>query len=152
MDAVFYFHFYAPNDGFTPLRSLAFYVDNITTAWDKLDERMGYLEGGIEAQYGEHCALVALTSAQTGTKLIGYSSSDIHGEKRQQVMDVWRTTFVRIAHGCVVSDVYDVTNVGGGAEMSRYVKDAYEHQQAQQLRDRLNAHLTTGSPAAIKKI
>lgn len=153
MDAVLYFHFYDPNDDFRTTRSLAFYAAHITTPWGELDRRMGYSERDIEAQYGGHRALIVLTISTTGTKLIGYGSSEIHGERCQQVMNVWRATFLNIANGCVVSDVYDVTNVGGALEIYRYVKDAHEHQQAQKLRETLNANITiSASPTAAKKI
>jgi len=153
MDAVFYFHFYAQNNDFTPTRSLAFYATNITTPWDELDWKMGYSEGDIEAQYGEHCGLVGLTIESSGTKLIGYSTSKIHEQQRGPLMNVWRATFLEIDPGCVVGEVYDVTDMVGTVDIYRYVKDAYEHQQAQQLRTTLNAHITTyAPPTAIKKI
>lgn len=153
MDAVFYFHFYAPTDDFTPLRSLAFYATNITTPWDELDGKVGYSEGDIEAQYGEHCGLVGLTIESSGTKLIGYSTSEIHEQQRAQLMNVWRATFLEIDPGCVVGDVYDVTNMDGSVDIYRYVKDAYEHQQALLLRDTLTTHITTpASTTAAKKI
>jgi len=153
MDAVFYFHFYAPTNDVTPLSSLAFYATNITTPWDELDWKMGYSEGDIEAQYGAHCGLVELTIESSGTKLIGYSTSEIHEQQRQQVMNVWRGTFLEIDPGCVVGDVYDVTNMGGSVDIYRYVKDAYDQQQAELLRDRLNANITTSvSPTATRKI
>lgn len=114
---------------------------------------MGYYEGDIEAQYGEHCGLVGLTIESSGTKLIGYSTSKIHEGQRAQLMNVWRATFLEIDPGCVVGDVYDVTDMVGTVDIYRYVKDAYEHQQAQQLRTTLNAHITTyAPPTAIKKI
>ena len=155
MDAVFYFHFHDHTEDVKSLRSLAFYVDNITTAWDELDFKMGCAEGAIEAQYGAHWAEFMLTSVITGIKLIGYSSLDIHGEKCQRVMDVWRTTFLSIANGCVVSEVYDVTNVGFNfnVEVSQYVKDAYDQQQAELLRLTLTDHVKhTGALAPSKKI
>lgn len=153
MDAVFYFHFYAPQDDFTPTRSLAFYATNITTPWDELDWKMGYSEGDIEVQYGAHCGLMGLTVASSGTKFIGYSTSEIHEEQRQHVMNVWRATFLEIDPGCVVGDVCDVTDMGDTVNMYQYVKDAYEHQQAQKLRERLHTHITpSASPAVAKKI
>ncbi len=152
MDAVFYFHFYDPGDDFTPVRSLAFYATNITTPWDELDWKVGYSEGDIEAQYGAHCGLMGLTVATTGTKFIGYSTSEIYEEQRQQVMNVWRATFLEIDPGCVVGDVCDITDMGDTVNMYRYVKDAYEHQQAQQLRETLNTHVSTGRFTAVKKI
>lgn len=153
MDAVFYFHFYAPQDDFTPARSLAFYATNITTPWDELDWKMGYSEGDIEAQYGAHCGLMGLTIESSGTKLIGYSTSDIHEEQHQQLMNVWRATFLEIDPGCVVGDVCDVTDMLGTVDIYRYVKDAYDQQQAQLLRERLTTHITnSGSTTVAKKM
>lgn len=153
MDAVFCFHFYAPQDDFTPARSLAFYATNITTPWDELDWKGGCSEGDIEAQYGEHCSSMVVTIASSETKLIGYSTSEIHEEQRKQVMNVWRATFLEIDPGCVVSDVCNVIDMGGSVNMYRYVKDAYEHQQAQKLRNTLNANITiSASPTATKKM
>lgn len=152
MDAVFYFHFHAP-DHTTPVHSLAFYVANITTAWDEVDWKMGYSEGDIEAQYGEHCSSMVVTIASSETKLIGYSTSEIHEEQRQQVMNVWRATFLEIDPGCVVGDVCNVTDMDGTVDIYRYVKDAHEHQQAQKLRNTLNANITiVASPTATKKM
>lgn len=152
MDVVFYFHFheYYPKN---TTRSLAFYAANIPTTWDKLDGRICCWERKIETQYGEHRRSVVLTSAATGVKIIGYSSSDIHGERCHEVMNLWRDTFLKNANTCVVSNVYDVTNIREVPELFHYVKDAHAHQQAQQLRDTLNATITTcASPATVKKI
>lgn len=155
MDIVFYFHFYDHSNDFMPSRSLAFYAanlnTNLNTTLDELNERIACCAEDMDAKYGEHCGLLKLTCA--GTTLIGYCSSDIHGERCQQVMHAWRTTFLKQFSGCVVSDVCDVTNVDGVAQMYERTKNMYEQQQAEQLRDRLNANITiSASPTAAKKM
>lgn len=148
MDIVFYFHFYAHNNDFTPARSLAFYATHINTTWDKLDHTIACCAEDMDAQYGEHCGLVS-----SKPNMIGYSSSDIEGPLQDQVMQAWRSVFANHFIGCVVGDVFDVTHVKNDAQIYECTKDAYEHQQAQQLRGTLNAHITPPvSPAAAKKI
>lgn len=154
MDIVFYFHFYDHSNDFMPSRSLAFYAanlnTNLNTTSDELNERIACCAEDMDAKYGEHCGLLKLTCA--GTTLIGYCSSDIHGERCQQVMHAWRTTFLKQFSGCVVSDVCDVTNENGSQILER-TQQAYEQQQAQLLRDTLNTQVATaGSSAAAKKM
>lgn len=147
MDIVFHFHFYDHNNDFTPTRSLAFYVANINTAWDQLDERIAYRSEDMDAQYGAHCGVIS-----THPNMIGYSSSDIEGPLQDQVMDAWRTIFLNQFTGCVVSRVFDVTHLHvKDAEIFAHTQNMYEHQQAQQLRATLSANIATSAPPATTK-
>lgn len=149
MDIVFYFHFHDHNNDVTSSHSLAFYVANLDTPSDKLRERISCWAEEMEPKYTEHCGLWKLMCS--GTTLIGYSTSYIHGEQGAQVMQAWRTKFLR-TNGCVVSDVCDVTNASD-AQIVERTQQAYEQKQSQLLRATLNANITTSkSPAAVKKI
>ena len=150
MDIVFYFHFYRHRPDFKLLHTLAFYVANINATWDKLYKTMDLCAQKMDAQYGEHSEL----RAYAHTDLIGYSSSEISAEHHNHVMHAWRTIFSKHFTGCVVSDVFDVTHIKGIPHIIyACTKDLFEHQQAQQLRDTLAAHITTpASTPAVKKI
>lgn len=149
MDAVFYFHFYEHNNDFTPLRSLAFYATNLSTTWEQLDETIAFCAEDMDAKYGEHCGVIG----NSGVNAMGYASSEIEGVGRQdRLMDAWRNVFVQRIPGCVVGEVFDVTDVASDAEIFQHTKDAYEQQQAEQLRDKLNTHVTTTSVASCKKM
>jgi len=148
MNAVFHFHFYDPSDDFTPVRSLAFYATNMTTTWEQLDETIAVCAEDMDAKYGEHCALIGRSDLNT----IGYASSHFEGTRQDQVMEAWRNVFVQRIRGCVVGDVCDITSVDNLNEIFQRVQDAYEQQQAQLLRDRLNEHVTTPQTAPLKKM
>lgn len=150
MDIVFHFHFYDHHKQFTPTRCLALYVANINTTWDELDERIESCAEDLDTKYGEHCGLYGLPSNVSNT--IGYVSSGIDRAHQDQVMQVWRTIFLNQFTGCVVSDVFDVPP-GKDAEIFAHTQHMYQQQQAQQLRTKLNATITTcGSTATVKKI
>lgn len=149
MDAVFYFHFYEHNNDFTPLRSLAFYATNLSTTWEQLDETIAFCAEDMDAKYGEHCGVIG----NSGVNAIGYASSEIEGVGRQdRLMDAWRNVFVQRIPGCVVGEVFDVTDVARDAAIFERTKHAHEQQQAEQLRDKLNTHVTTTSVASCKKM
>lgn len=146
MDIVFHFHFYDNKTDFTPVRSLAFYVANINTTWGELNEIIESRAKDVAGQYGKHCGFVC-----SKTNMIGCSSSDI--DEHQCVMDAWRTIFLNHFIDCVVSGVCDVTQAKDEAEVFEHTQQAYEQQQAQHLRDTLNANvITCASPAVAKKI
>lgn len=148
MNAVFYFHFYDPSDDFTPTRSLAFYATNMSTTWEQLDETIAVCAEDMDAKYGEHCMLIGRSDLNT----IGYASSYFEGTRQDQVMEAWRNVFVQRIRGCVVGDVCDVTGVYNPDEIFQRVQDAYEQQQSELLRDRLNEHVTTPQTAPLKKM
>lgn len=150
MDAVFYFHFYEHNNDFTPLRSLAFYATNLSTTWEQLDGTIAFCAEDMDAKYGEHCGVIG----NSGVNAIGYASSEIEGVGRQdRLMDAWRNVFVQRIPGCVVGEVFDVTDVARDAAIFERTQQAYEQQQAQLLRDTLNTQVATaGSSAAAKKM
>lgn len=149
MDAVFYFHFYDHNNDFTPTRSLAFYATNISTTWEQLDETIAYCAEDMYIKYGEHCGLIS-----TRSSAIGYMSSEIEGvETQNHLMDVWREIFAQRIPGCVVGEVFDVTDVANDAQIFEHTKQAHEQQQAQLLRDTLTTHVTgNGSSVPSKKM
>lgn len=148
MDVVF--NYYAYNNDLTIRRSLAFYVANVlNTSWGQLDEIMQLRAEDRGVQYGEHHTL---QSASDIHLIRCYRSSDTD-EQQDQMMDVWRRVFANEFTKCVVGNVCDVTNVDGVAQMYERTKNMYEQQQAEQLRDRLNANITiSASPTAAKKM
>lgn len=149
MDIVFRFNFYHRSKDFS--HALAFYVANINTTRDKLFETMALCAQKMDAQYGEHRRHAL---PRIGSNLIGYSSSEISAEHHNHVMHAWRTAFLNEFSGCVAGNVLDVTAVDGDAKLLQHAKESYEQQQqAQLLRDTLNAHIhPTASPATAKKI
>lgn len=148
MDIVFRFHFYDHNNDDTTLRSLAFYATNISRSWGEMDWIVGFTAADMEAEYGRHCEAVCARSNVTG-----YISSEIEGERQDQLMQQWRTAFLNEFTGCVAGNVLDVTAVDGDAKLLQHTKDLYEQQQAQQLRNILSDHVTRhGSLSHHKKI
>lgn len=147
MDVVFNYDSY--NNDLTIRRSLAFYVANvINTSWGELDEIMALCAEDMGVEYGEHYTLKSAS-----VHLISCYRSLDTDEQQDQMMDAWRSVFVSQFTNCVVGDVCDVTNVRFGDQIYERTKDAYEQQQAQQLRVTLNANITiTASPATTKKI
>lgn len=139
MNLVFCFHFCDPNNDVV-VRSLAFYADNVNTTLDNLYETMAYHTKKMDAQYGKQSGLFFASF-----NLMSYNSVDISPNQHDLVMAAWRHVFVNSIAGCVVSEVYDVTNVGGNAEVYEYTKQAYE---AEKLRATLTTHLT--APTAVK--
>lgn len=150
MDIVFYCGFF---DGYTtpPSHSLAFYVSNLKTSWNRLDWILNCVQGYIEAQYGDISKLRDMAGSKPGTTLICYRSWNIHGERCEQVMNVWRAAFLNHFTGCVVSDVCDVAPLGNTAEIFEHIQQAHERQQQAQLLN-ANIHTTALPPAATKKI
>lgn len=142
MDIVFCFHFCDPNTDVV-LRSLAFYADNVNTTLDKLHETMTCHTEKMDAQYGKQSGLFFAS-----INLMSYNSVDISPDQHDLVMAAWRHAFVTSIAGCVVSDVYDVTNVGGNPEVYEYTKQAY---QAQILRATLNTHAGVVQSEAPRK-
>lgn len=136
MDAVFRFHFYDDTKDVPPTRSLAFFITNISRTWGEMDWIVSFTALNMETEYGNHCESVSARS-----NVIGYISSDIEGNRQDQLMQKWRTAFLNDFSGCMAGNVLDVTNVGGDAKLLQYTKDLFEHQQAQQLRDTLNTHV-----------
>lgn len=155
MDAVFRFHFFDGDTG-PPSHSLAFYVANLNTSWNRLDWILNCVQGYIEAQYGDISKLRDMVGSKPGTTLIGYRSWSIHGERCEQVMNVWRSAFLNHFTGCVVSDVCDVAHLGNinTVAIFEHTQQAHERQQqAQLLRETLDTHITTsGYPTVAKKI
>lgn len=143
MDAVFYFHFYEPNNQVLSC-SLALSVDNKTTG--SFLDLVEFVQGSMAVQSRAYCELVRATS-----NTIGFRSSDILPDQYQQVMNRWRHTFSNRFNWCV-SEVFDVTHVKDD-QMFSYVKRAREQQQSELLRDMLNANISTSaSTSAAKKI
>ncbi len=147
MDLVFYFRLYDSQN--EPARSLAFYVANINTTWDEMYESVVFNRQKLAEQYGGRSSGLVRSY---GVNLIGYAS-DIDAEQHDHVMAAWRHAFVSDFAGCEVSDMCDITNVDSATEIFERTQDAYQQQQAQKLRAKLSATITTtASPAAVKKI
>lgn len=155
MDLVFYFHFYDHTKDALPSRSLAFYIANLTfntpRDWDELERKIAYCAKEMTEKYGEPSGVFHGWSPDAG--LLGVTSTGFDELLQDQVMDGWRSAFVNNFTGGEFSEVFDITYIKDDAQIFSHVKQAYEHQQAQQLRETLNAHITTSaSPTTIKKI
>lgn len=153
MDAVFYFTFYidpTDNDDEYTTRHLGFYINNIRRPWSQLEEDLADVASDFEMEYGVH----DWGSSPSGVNTIGYHSSEVEEQRCDELMEQWRQAFLEHAPDCVVSDVVEVPNMDdmNDAEILQFTKEAHEHQQAQQLRDTLNSHVSGGSVAPSKKM
>lgn len=90
-----------------------------------------------------------------GANVLGYSSYEVKEHHYDELMQQWRQSFLSMSPGCVVSDVF-VVDINQKklepAEIFQNTKDAYEQQQAELLRETLNAHVRLPPAAADKKI
>lgn len=155
MDAVFYFLFHEqdfgsnePND-----RHLAFYLTNLNRPWSEIENDVYEYEEQLEMKYGVHNWL---GYSGGGANVLGYSSYEVEAHHYDELMQQWRQSFLSMSPGCVVSDVFALAinrKTLEPTEIFQHTKDAYEQQQAQLLRDRLNANITiSASPTAAKKM
>lgn len=155
MDAVFYFSFYEPDHGDNEptVRHLSFYITHANRPWNEVENDMYEFEEQFEQKYGMHNWL---RSPSNGIDLFRYESYEVKEHQHDELMERWRQAFLRLSPGCAVSEVFalgiDDTKMSS-AHIFQYVKDTFEQQQAQQLRDTLAAHIITpASTAAAKKI
>lgn len=154
MDAVFYFSFYDHSNsnaaGESASRLLAFYISNILRPWSDLAGDLADASSELELEYGAHDLVAPLA----GVNAIGYYSSEVEVSECDALMERYRQEFLNHSPGCVVSNVFDVPDIDNmnDADILKFTKDAYEHQQSQQLRDTLNTHVSPGQSTAIKKI
>lgn len=153
MDAVFYFSFYETDNGNNEpsVRHLGFCIGNVTRPWNEIAEDVYECEDQLERTYGLHSWMNA---PHGGTNIFGYQSYEVKAAHHDELMEQWRQAFLRISPGCVVSGVLDLdlNAVGAPSKIVQHAKDLYEHQQAQQLRETLNTHVSTGRSTALKKI
>jgi len=143
LDLVFHFHFYDRTNDVRPLRSLVFYIANLTfntpQDWEDLERKIACRAQEMFEKYGEHNGMYSGWSPNSA--LLRLNSKDIDEPHHNQVMHAWRTAFLHDFVGCEVSEVFDITHLKDEARIFPHVKQAYEHQQAQQLRDTLNTHV-----------
>lgn len=157
MDAVFYLAFYK-NDYFDKTepveRSVGFYVANILQPWNEVANRVKNAVWGLEDMYGVH----DYCTAGIGVNAIGYTSYQVKGGDRDELIEQWRQVFFKLCPGCEVSAVYELTHdpvncAGKDAEILQFVKQAHERTQAQQLRAVLNTHISVvHSKDPVKKM
>lgn len=162
MDAVFYFTFediYSFDKDPPPvLRSVGFYIENLHQPWSEITPHLSEAKSQLEDVYGIHDDC----TSPSGVNAIGYTSYEVEDDQRDELIEKWRQAFLHICPGCQLSAVYDLPHhpmntamryALNDAGILQYIKDAHEHQQAQKLRETLNAHITTpASTAAVKKI
>lgn len=145
MDAVFYFSFYNDDcdEGECTARHVGFCVSNIGVAWSELEDNLADVASELELEYGVH----DWSTTPSGVNAIGYHSSEVEPERRDELMEVWRQAFEEHAPHCVVSEVFDVPNMEdmNDAEILHYL-------QSQHTRVSLNTQISGGSPASPKKM
>lgn len=149
LDLVFHFHFYDRTNDVRPLRSLAFYIANLLTIntyqdWEIMEWEIISIGQKMNEKYGKHNGKFSAASPSSlffNAALLCLNSTDIEEPHHNQVMHAWRAAFLHDFVGCEVSEVFDITHLKDEARIFSHVKQAYEHQQAQQLRDTLNTHV-----------
>lgn len=150
MDAVFYFTFYKYENMRGTARSLAFYITSDTHTWDEIVGPASNRVKDLEDEYGTH----SWCQSHSGVNTLIYRSDEVMGvEQQDQLMDAWRHAFLDCSPHCVVGEVctVDIDNMDD-AQILDVTKSAYEHQQAQLLRDTLTAHVSNGLVAQSKKM
>lgn len=150
MDAVFYFSFYDYDYRYGPARCLAFYITSDTHTWEEIMGPASNRVKDLEDEYGTH----SWCQCHSGVNTLIYRSDEVMGvEQQDQLMDAWRHAFLDYSPHCVVGEVctVDIDNMDD-AQILDVTKSAYEHQQAQLLRDTLTAHVSNGLVAQSKKM
>lgn len=163
MDAVFFISFYKPDkkDGEHPIsRNLGFCIGNLTQPWNEIREAVYECEEQLERKYGPTSWMGGGPSK--GVNIVWYRSYELNDCHHGELMEQWRQAFLHISPDCTVSDVLTLDldmvasknfEFANKVEIFQHIQHAYEHQQAQQLRDTLTAHITTSaSTAAVRKI
>lgn len=139
MDAVFHITFYDPNGVKDhPNRCLGFYITNIRQAWDEVVFSLAEVASHLGSEYGAH----DLSSSPVRFRAIGYTSYGVSIVQCDALMDAWRRAFVSTCPHCEVGPVCTVDNYENNEQILDQTKQAYEQQQAEQLRDRLNTHIS----------
>ena len=157
MSAVFYITFFsdpvdiAPGKRSHTINRQAFYLDGVTTPWEEMEERLAYWADHLEPNYGQ----IDWVSGRSGAdvKIFGCNCFT-PPDKQNHMIEVWRRIFHQSEPDCVLGPVCAVSaRTIGPMEMLEKTHQAYEHQQAQQLRDTLNTHIrTAGTATPSKKI
>ena len=146
MNAVFYITFYF--DQGDPTQRRAFYIDRLTSPVDEMEEHLARCADQLN--HGQVDWAMGRTIA--GIKVFGCSSF-MGPSKHDKMVEAWRQIFRDAEPDCVLGPVCAVNaRTKELADIMELPRQAYEQQQAEQLRDTLNAHITTGSPTARKKI
>lgn len=145
MDAVFYTTFYRTNG---PGHHAAFYVDNLPLSWKTIEEYLAVCAEELEEEWGEP----DWSSSQTPNSF-GCICYNIRPQLHEKLINLWRKTFCEEWPQCVVGPVCLIdAHTVKITDMLQTTKDAYEHQQAQLLRNTLNAHVSDGLVAQSKKM
>jgi len=166
MDAVFFISFYKPNkkDGEDPIsHHLGFCIGNLTQPWNEIRKTVYECEEQLERKYGPTSWMGGGPSKRVN--VVWYRSYELNDCHHGELMEQWRQAFLRISPGCTVSDVLtlnlntlaSVTDISEDAQTFSRVKQEYEHQEAEQLRQKLtglvlNTHVPTKRSTAVKKI
>jgi len=165
MDAVFFMSFYKPdtNDDDEPVaRHLGFCISHATRPWKDIAEDIYKCEDQLENAYGSFNWLNGPTGNANGLNIFGYEAYGVDACHCDELMEQWRQAFLRIAPGCVVSDVLVLDldaltpkrfkMASKHLEIVQHVQHVYEQHQSQQLRTTLNTHVSTGRSTAAKKM
>lgn len=146
MDAVFYVTFY-PNSG--GVHHAAFYVDHLTVPWESIAERLSARSQELE----DICVDLDWTMGVSVVDSLGCICHDTGYEVYEELMQMWRQTFCEVSPNCVLGPVCSVdAHTMNITEILQITKTAYEQQQAQRLRERLNTHVNTTLVASHKKM
>lgn len=153
MDGVFYFSFYnsaTHGDQSFVERWVGFYITNMQQLWDDTTQHLSVVASNLREVYGEHDYYFPHAHINA-LGCLSYGVEEIHHD---EVMEYWRQAFLKQCPGCEVSAVYEVprTIKRTSADIFQFLKQSYEHTQAQLLRATLNQHVGGGSVAPFKKI
>ena len=147
MDVILYLQFIHPRQEVST-RALSLYVTNSGTMWGQLNADVLSSTTNVSAQYGEFRPIMS----SSRMSIISCMSLEIHDVQTQdQCMQMWRETVMQKIPGCVISDVVDVTDACGFAEICEHTHRTHEQQQAECLRTTLTTHVTAPASVAPSK-
>lgn len=148
VDAVFYITFYRTTGSNTGLlHRHAFYVDHLTQPWNTIEECLAAHAEELDEQYGEP----DWSSSHTPNSF-GCICFNVETQMHEELLNIWQHVFLKTWPQCVVGPVCVVDGHARITNMLQITKDAHEHQQAQLLRNTLNAHVSNGLVAQSKKM
>lgn len=143
--AVFYISFYADHD---PPTHTAFYIGNLPTSWKPIEEHLCARAAQLERMFFR---VDWMSNPNTNT--FGCALYNLDPNAHEQLIHLWRQTFCETWAQCVVGPLCTLTTNDVLMGNMSNTKDAYEQQQAEQLRTTLNQQLDpSGSVAAPKKM
>ena len=150
MNAVFYITFYSGLGD--AVQRNAFYIDRLTAPWDEMEEHLAYCAEQFEKKdYGQFDWVSGRSGA--GIKNFGCNCFiDQTHSTNNQVMEAWRQNFRDAQPNCVLGPVCAMdANTKDLSKMFEKTQQAYEHQQAKQLRNTLNTKIAVVQSVAQRK-